>query len=212
MKKTLTINVPDELWVNSFEQNLTKTFEYDGPETIWFVSRGEFINPSFTTEEPETTDLTETVHVINIEDATDEELALAILLVHGAEEYEFTYVDEINHDGSIYKRIDNPRLEEYFSAKMLGGNIKLEPIVKDPLNPNEAIAKERKAYVLKYANAFEFDDSQDELINNYLNRIEEYLDIMKTAYPWKFIEMNKNEIPKIPVSLITLFNSLPELP
>lgn len=211
MKKTLTIKVPDELWVNKFEKNLTKTFEYDGPASFWIKTRMEAITPSAFEEEPELIDPIEHKHFINIADATDEELAMAIMIVHGAEPYEFTYSDEVNHDGSVYKKIENPRVEDYYMAKFLGGKVQLELIVKDTTTQNEIIAVERRNYVLKYSDAFDFEPEQQTVIDDFLNRINSYLETMKTAYPWKYVELNKNEIPKIPLSLITLFNSLPEL-
>lgn len=211
MNKTLTIKVPDELWVNKFEKNLTKTFEYDGPASFWVKIRMDAIQPEAFEQEPVLIDLTEQKHFINIENATDAELALAIMIIHGAEPYEFTYSDEVNHDGSIYKKIENPRVEDYYMAKFFAEKVQLELITKDTTIQNEIIALERRNYVTKYSDAFDFEPQQQALIDDFLQRINTYLEAVKTAYPWKFVELSKNEIPKIPLSLVTIFNSLPEL-
>lgn len=210
MKKTLTIKVPDELWVNKFEKNLTKTYEYDGPSSFWIVSKDENIAPTAYENEPEKNE-NELKHYINVESATDEELALAIMIVHGAEAYDFVYSDEINHDGSIYKKIENPRLEDFYAAKFVEGKVVLQVIVKDPTLPNEQIAIERRDYVLKYTATFDFDTEQQAKINDFLAKIDAYLETMKTVYPWKYVAIDKNEVPKIPVSLVQLFNALPEI-
>lgn len=210
MNKTLTIKVPNELWVNEFDKNLTKTYEYNGPATFWIVSKDENIAPTAYENEPETIEK-ELKHYINLDSATDEELALAIMIVHGAEAHEFIYSDEINHDGSIYKKIENPRLEDFYAAKFVEGKVVLEVIVKDPTLPNEQIAIERRDYVLKYTSTFDFDAEQKAKIDDFLSKINAYLETMKTVYPWKYVTIDKNEVPKIPLSLVQLFNSLPEI-
>lgn len=211
MKKTLTIKVPDELWVNKFEKNLTKTYEYDGPAHIWILAKDENIAATAFENEPELTQPNEHKHYIDIANSTEEELACAIAVVHGPEPYEFIYSDQINHDGSIYKEITNPRLDHYYSPKLIEGKITLQLITKDPTLQNEIIAKERKEYVLKYMNTFEFDAEHKAKIDDFLTKINGYLETMQTVYPWKYVEIDKNEIPKIPTSLIQIFDALPDL-
>lgn len=210
MKKTLVYSVPDELWVNSFEKKITKSFTYDGPSSFWIIVNNDNIVVSYNTEEPDITEY-QSKYFIDLETGTDDELALAILLVHRSDTHEYSYLDETNHDNSVYQCISNPRLQDYYYPTYIGGKVFLNLIIKDPLNPNESIAKERKEYVEKYIHAFEFDTETKGIIDAYISNINEYLKLMETAYPWKYIQMDKNEIPKIPVSLITIFNSLPEL-
>lgn len=211
MQKTLTIKVPDELWVNKFEKNQTKTYEYDGPESFWISIKDEHIALTAFEDEPTIIQSTENKHFIDIANASEVELACAIMIVHGAESYEFVYSDKVNHDGSIYKEISNPRLEDYYSAKFIEGKIVLQVITKDPTLQNEIIARERRDYVLKYFNTFDFDEEDRAKIQNFLEKINTYLESMRNVYPWKYIEIDKNEIPKIPTSLIQVFNTLPEL-
>lgn len=209
MKKTIELNVPNELWVNDFSEAKKASFVYEGPEVIWLTAQDGMLLPSFSTEEPLDLPLSRQAKKVEISKATKEEVAAAILAVNKPEKHEYKYVDEINHDGSIYKKITNPLLSDFFMARLLGTVVSLELIVKDPVYFNVSEAEKRKNYVKRYEETYSFDAETVSKINSFLTEMDAYLNTVKTAYPWKFITVNKGEIPKVPVELVKLFNELP---
>lgn len=211
MQKTITLNVPDELWVSGFTLNKTAEFTYNGPETIWTVIDNNFVSPSYYTEEPTNLPENKTTKRIDINTATNEEIAAAIILVNSADEHTYTYVPETNHDDSIYQRISNPKLQDIYLVEVVGETFNLVPILKDTSNPLKTIAKQRLDYVKKYSDAYEFTTADTAAINTYLTTLNTYLNTVNTAYPWKYVTYNTAEVPKIPVQLVALFNSLPAL-
>jgi hypothetical protein len=211
MDKTLTLKVPNELWVDNFSTNKTAQFTYSGPEKVWLtVDEQQTVTKQIYDIEPVTD---KTKIEINIATATDAELAAVIGIKQSIlGNHVYTYTDEINSDGSIYKRINNPLITDYYEFKYnTVSGIELVLITKETKTPQEEIAQERKAYVEKYTSAFEFEVADKEKINAFINAIDNYLNNMKAVYPWKHITIDSSLIPKIPVSLVTLFASLPPL-
>lgn len=211
MQKTITVNVPDELWVIGFTQNKTAEFTYNGPEVIWAVIDNNFISPTYYIEEPAELPEGKIVKQITLATASDAETAAAIILVNSADEYTYTYVDETNHDGSIYKKITNPKLQDIYLIQVLGDTFTLVQVLKDTSNPLTTIANQRMAYVRKYSDTYEFSAENATSINTYLSALSTYLNTVETAYPWKYVTYNTSEIPKVPVALVSLFNSLPTI-
>lgn len=206
MKKTITLNVPNELWVDDFSQNKTASFEYDGPDVLWLTHTEDGQLLGFVTEEPEGALSIK----VEIASATNEEIAAAIIATTASVNHQYTYEDELNHDGSIYKKITNPRVADYFIAQLLVNQITLKVSVKDTKHINLDKALQRKNYVAKYKNAYSFSVEEQAQIDTFMADITAYIDTIKTAYPWKFIEVNEEEIPKIAVNLVKLFNELPD--
>ena len=211
MQKTITVNVPDELWVSGFTQNKTADFTYNGPEVIWVVIDNNFVSPTYYTEEPTGLQQGRIAKQITLATASDAEIAAAIMLVNSSDEHTYTYTNETNHDGTTYKRLTNPRLQDIYLVEVSGDTFTLVQILKDTNNPLTTIANQRLAYVKKYSDQYSFSEGEETLISNYLNSINTYLDTVSAAYPWKYITYNTSEVPKIPVQLVTLFNSLPTI-
>lgn len=211
MEKILTLDVPNELWVNDFSENKTKAYTYTGPAKVWLTVEPD---GSISGEIYETEPVTQKTKLeIDIAAATNKELAAVIANKQKLDTaYTYTYTDVPNHDGSIYTEISNPQVGDYYTFRYnTTEGINSELIVKDTTNPNLKIAQDRKAYILKYANAFDFESADTTKINTYISAIDTYIDSIATAYPWKYVTFNVSEIPKIPVALTVLFASLPDL-
>lgn len=205
MQKTITLAVPNELWVDDFSNGDVQDFTYDGPDTVWLTHTDAGGLLGYVTEEP----VSGNSHRVDIASASDEEVAAAIIATQQADAYEYTYEDELNHDGSIYKRISNPRVSDFYTVKVLAGSVSLDVFTKDKTHHNMSVAVERKKYVQDRANAFSFDDADQQLIDGFLSDIDGYIETISTAYPWKFVVVDKAEVPKIPVALVKIFNQLP---
>lgn len=218
MEKSFTINVPDELWVDSWENNTTATYTYNGPETIYVLVDKATHSISTVAESADdleaTTEYQEVV-AVNANNYT----AIAHYLVGISSEYEYTYETVTNHDGSTYEQISNPSLKDYFQLIHVPipadwdveKQFELDPIYKEAETVNEKIAKERLAYIKKYDDTFDFSEEDQATIDNVITALTNYINSLANAYPWKYVTMDKTEIPRVPASLVTLFSSLPEI-
>jgi hypothetical protein len=212
MEKTVTIKIPNELWVDDFSANKTAPFTYSGPAKVWLVVQEDnTVHADYYEEEPVVQATQKTIE-IDVASATQSELEAAIYAVMGSKEHTYTYTPELNHDGSTYQKINNPKLNDYYTLRYNPATgFELKSIVKDTTVSTEKIAKDRKAYVEKYSSAFEFSTEDTAKIEAYLTSINTYLEQLKTVYPWKYVEIDKNEVPKVPLSLVQLFNTLPAI-
>lgn len=212
MEKTITARIPNEIWVDDFSEDKTATFQYNGPAKVWVIVEQDNSVTSYSESEPVLTANRTSIEVDMTTASADKQQAATLLVMRGAE-HTYTYVAETNHDGSVYQKITNPKLNDYYTLRYNPMNgFELKIIEKDKTIPTEAIAKERKAYVEKYSAAYDFSTEDQAKIDSFLAAINTYLQSVETAYPWKYITIDKSEVPKIPVTLVQLFNTLPQLP
>lgn len=210
--KQYTVSVPDELWVDSWNNNTEKTYTYEGPETLYVVVSTvddfSIIRWSETAIAEEDINENETVVELDANTLT----AQADYLVSFAAEYEYTFENETQANGDVYEGISNPRVQDYFDLLYsIANGFTLDPIYKVTLTVNEEIALERKKYVQKYDDAYDFDADTQTVIDTFMTNMNNYLDSMATVYPWKHVTLDETAIPKIPASLIATFNTLPEI-
>jgi len=221
MQKEFTVNIPDELWVDSWEDELTATYTYEGPRYFYAgLDSGLAVHElrygdleseaeAFTEEESNKYAFT-----VIIDADVNPELA-HMIYVHDHEDHVFE--DIANHDGSIYKKITNPCLKDIYSLEWRMTNTAdaaeayLEPIYKNTELVLHKIAKSRLNILKKYDNAYDFDTEDQAKVDAAIATFNTYLESIATAYPWKYISVDETEIPKIPASLQLLFNQLPEL-
>jgi len=222
MQRQFTVNIPDELWVDSWDEELTAAHVYEGPQYFYIALDGnnsimdikygdlETEAESFSDEEIAKYDYT-----LTIDAEVNPEIAYG-LYVHVHDDREFE--DVINHDGSIYKKITNPCLRDYFTVDFRSTSEDpsqkeafLSPIYKDTTNVLHATALERLNIVKKYSDAYDFDVDDQTKIDAFIETMTAYVELVSTAYPWKYITMNTSEVPKVPVALQLLFNQLPEI-
>jgi hypothetical protein len=205
MKKDFTINIPDEYWIDSWENNNSITYSYDGPEKIYVRKRQATI-VDWSIEQIEATNEGETIIEIDATEQTD----VAHFMVSMSEDVVYEFENETNPDGSIYKRIINPKIQDLFYMFLDSGlnKILLKPIYKKTDSLATINARKKLDYVKKYNNTFEFETDIKTTIDKFISDTETYLIELSTVYPWKYIEIPDNS-PKIPTILIEKFASLP---
>jgi len=217
MTQDFTISVPDQLWVDSWADEATKTYTYDGPDTVYVeiqMSDYAIVNASttaLTADEGNT-------YIVEITAADYPERAMMVVEGNDTEGYEHTYTDEAQFDGSVYRAISNPRLSDYFEMTYQpvpdddDQELGLSLVIKTKTTESPALveAKRRQTYVQKYADQYSFDTDDQTAVDNYLTSIASHITTLSTAYPWKFDGgVPSSSIPKIPASLVVLFNTLP---
>lgn len=211
MEKTLTIKIPNELWVDNFSENKTADFTYSGPDKVWFLVEktdiSVIVSPVTYTTEPEVRENQIAVPV-EIATATEAELAAAIILQPELTPHKYTHTKQINYDGSTYYAISNPKLNDYYDVvSSQTGTLSLVSITKNMPNPNLTPALQKQQLVEKYLADYEFDAEDRAKVEAYLTVISDYVNKVKTAYVWKFITV-PNDVPEIPAELMALFNTL----
>jgi len=210
MKKEFTINVPDEIWVDSWEENKTETWTYEGPEKIWVLINTQ-TNAVLNHELAKSNEL-KNDNILEIEINANENPEIAHWFIETGENREIEFVDEINHDGSIHKSPVNLIILDYFIVEYspLEG-LFLSPIIKENKTVNEEKAEKRLAFVKKYDNLYEFDEEIQLKIDETIKRLEDYLKLLEKARPWKYVTLDEKEIPRIPYILVTTFQNLVEI-
>jgi len=211
MEKTFTVNVPDDLWVDSWTENKTTDYTYNGPSTInVLVSLTDDFPIVRWSEDDITVDDEDKQLVVTIDADTDTAIAHAI--VNAGAEHEYTYTTITNHDDSTHEEINNPTINDIYEVEYTPANgFVLKQIIKQSETMNERTAKERLAYVVKYDEAYDFDDATQTVIDTFKTNIDNYLTTMSTVYPWRYVTIDATVIPKIPASLVATFNTLPDI-
>ena len=213
MQKTFTVQVPDELWVDTWDLNNSVDYEYSGPEQVYVLIDAKKQLVSSATESFGE-DLQEGWEEIAVDANVDTDIAHLIVESNTTDpDFVHTFEDEVQpFDESVYQKITNPRISDWFTLVYdhTGDGLSLEAIIKSTSIPLIDKAKERRSYVEKYNNAYEFGDDILPTIESFLESINAYITSLETIKPWKHIEISEDGLPKLPVSLISAFSSLPD--
>ncbi len=131
MNKEFTINVPDEIWVNAWDDSNTETYTYVGPETIYVLISDRTDDVSMSSESEITVEDGNLDFVVEVDATVDANLPVAHWLHSQGTEIEHTFANETMHDGSVYSGIANPAIHDYFSiAYNRGDGVTIQPIYK----------------------------------------------------------------------------------
>jgi hypothetical protein len=212
MEKTFTINVPDEIWVDSWNNDKIETYTYTGPDTVYVLISDKTDDIVTWSEDLITTDENSLDFVVEIDATLETMTSVAHYIMSNGAEHEYVYKEVTNHDGSVHTQFTNPVIGDYFdvSYNRISGVI-LEPVYKNIKTTAEEIAENRLAYVKKYDNIYDFGDTDQASIDAFVAKIDSYLTTMSDVFPWKYITIDNSNIPKVPVKLIQLFSTLPDI-
>jgi hypothetical protein len=211
MEKTFTVNVPDDLWVDLWTEEKTAEYTYSGPASINVLVALTDTFEIIRWSEDAIEDANEDTEQVVVLDA-DTHTSIAKALQGSVSDYEYTYTTITNHDGSTHDEINNPQINDIYEVSWTpAGGFELVAIIKQPETMNERIARERLAYVVKYDNAYDYDDATQGVIDTFKAAMATYLTTMATVYPWRYVTIDDTVIPRIPASLVSTFNTLPEI-
>ena len=221
MQKQFSIRMPDELYVPGFTQTKTATFTYDGPSTISVVvtRQGDIVGLANPDLPPVPEDSFE--YVVDIDASVYPQVAHYI--VNTDPDVDYVYEDILNHDGSVYKQITNPRLQDVYRLKYnegatgettsttghTTGLCEFVLITKDKTTIGEITVKRNLDLVKSKLQDVALDTADQTTYNNFITASETYLTTMSTVYPWKYVEITTPEVPKLPISLVRAMNELP---
>jgi hypothetical protein len=209
MIKEFTYPLPDELYVEGVSGKIKGTFTYDGPEliTVFLEDSG-----AIRYIEPRITDDMDPNLIKQIDPEKDP--AAAYLLNHYflddiSHQYEFEDIEMEN--GDIYKNPLNPDLTDAYELfyNFDTNEWELRQIIRELFDPAVPIAKERKEYILKYYNQYEFGNDIDLKINEYLSKLDNIIDNPELLMSWKYLNIPKRDVPKIPLDIAAEFSKIP---
>jgi hypothetical protein len=144
----------------------------------------------------------------------EKDSAAAYLLNHYflddiSRQYEFEDIEMEN--GDIYKNPINPDLTDAYELvyNFDKEEWELKQILRKLVDPAGPIAKERKEYVLKYYEKYDFGEDINTKITEYLSKLDNIIDNPQLLMPWKYINIPKRDVPKIPLDIAAEFSKIP---
>ena len=219
MQKQFTIDIPDERWIDSWENNLKLTKTYIGPSKFYAPINLETNNllgvyfESIPTEVPYTN--VEKFSIYEVDSDTDTAISQIIQEITD-NEYKLSYIrefeDEVLHDGSIYAKTTNPMVSDYYRLQYNTetSKIVLETIVNDSWHIPQLDFVNEKLDLLKYnRDNISFSESMLAKINTAITQLETYKSTIANARRWKYDSFNMNEIPQIFKSVEQSLKSVP---
>jgi hypothetical protein len=206
MKKEFTYPVPDELYLDTFTSNSHATWTYEGPEKLHvLVEDGGAVK--FYSELPFSEEMSydHEREVIEVVDAS-ENPEVALYILNPQIELEFTTIT--NDDGSTHDEINNPKINNYYTLSYHSrekDKWKFTPITRSLDFPEEVEARQILEHINNYKQSHEVDSANEKMIDDYVESLETFLNLMKPRRPWRF-ESIKETVPKIPAQVAELVN------
>jgi hypothetical protein len=206
MIATFKYSLPDELYVEGVSGKLQKTFTYDGPETfdVQIDQSGNIVDIDIQNDPELGPDYRKTINAA-------EQPVVAYMFAHYFDE-NYTVplsetVDEVMENGDVYKKPVNPDLKDAYELfyNFEEEKWELKQILKELFDPAVPIVKERKEYVLKYFETFDFTEEIQSKIKEYLQILQNIIDNPEPLKTWKYINFPKRDIPKIPLEIAAEF-------
>ena len=205
MKKQFTVNIPDELWVDSFTQGKTMTLEYDGPDefTVLQDKNFGFVRLHLDQDAP----YDPNIFTLQTYKANDHIEAAYLLNIKPEGPIERKHVTVHNVDGSTHDELDisEATITDYYalgSYDSKENKFNLNLLTRPKNNFLYIKAEENKQYVTAHANAFTTDALKN-TANTYINILNSYQTSGNgSIYSWRMSSGNIAEVPVVPPNLI----------
>ena len=211
MQKEFTINIPDERWIDSWDNNLTLTKTYIGPSKFYApvsLETNTIVGVYFET-------MPTTEPYINIEkfsiyevDANTDTAIAQIILETTNNEYKQNYIhefeDKVLHNGSIYAKPTNPMVSTYYRIVYDTETTKLivQPILSDTWQLPQLDVVNQKLAILNYNKTnVTFSQAMLTKITTAITALETYKATIANARNWEYDTFDMNEIPQISKSV-----------
>lgn len=223
MQKEYSIIVPDEMYVESFTGNTWMSWTYTGPETLRVKINEASYSAAITDDDAELISRDDAIngtYVIELDANTYPAVADYLVKVSSTEPHEFIYEDEINPDGTIYKKLANPLIHDYYELQynFASTNTREDGRVQGPWIFNTKIISNRTPELEKFEEKFNLikqkltgiglESADQTIFDNFISAGEEYLETMKTYYPWKYAVEVGPTGPVVPVRLLKVIQEL----
>tara|TARA_B100000965_G_scaffold10016_1_gene7779 strand:- start:1278 stop:2045 length:768 start_codon:yes stop_codon:yes gene_type:complete len=211
INQSFTYKLPEELYVAGISTTKTGTYTYIGPDTfdVEVDGQGRIVkcDPAETPPGRKKT--------INANNAS--ELPVAYLARNHQDEESFAWTEEFTDEtlsnGDVYQRLDNPDLDDAYDMphwNTATGTWDIPQLIKEQRNDAYNEAKRRKSYVETYKNQYDFGDTINTAIDNYLVGITSYITANPPYKSWKYTtQPTPPALPKMPVAIMAEFGKVP---
>lgn len=219
MQKEFTIDIPDERWIDSWEDNLKLTKTYSGPSKFYApvnLETNTLVGVYFEIAPTEGPYSNNDKFSLSEIDANIDTAIAQVILETTNEEYRAAYIrefeDETLHDGSIYAKTTNPMVSDYFriAYDIENAKIILEAIINDSWELPQLDTVNQKLDILKYnRDNINFSSTMLSKINTAITELETYKSTIANARKWKYDNFNMSEIPQISKSVEQALKPIP---
>lgn len=219
MQKEFTIDIPDERWIDSWEDNLKLTKTYSGPSKFYTpvnLETNTLVGVYFEIAPTEGPYSNNDKFSLSEIDANIDTAIAQVILETTNEEYRAAYIrefeDETLHDGSIYAKTTNPMVSDYFriAYDIESAKIILEAIINDSWQLPQLDTVNQKLDILKYnRDNINFSSTMLSKINTAITELETYKSTIANARKWKYDNFNMSEIPQISKSVEQALKPIP---
>jgi hypothetical protein len=219
MQKEFTINIPDERWIDSWDNNLTLTKIYTGPSKFYApvsLETNTLVGVYFETTPTTGPYLDAEKFSLHEIDANVDTAIAQVVLEATNDEYKQNYIhefeDETLHDGSIYAKPTNPMLSNYYRLRYdtLTLKIVLEAIFSDAWQIPQLGVVNQKLAVLNYnKTSVSFSQTMLTKITTAITQLEAYKATIVNARNWKYDTFDMDEIPAISKSVEQALKPVP---
>lgn len=208
MKKTFTMRIPNEIYIDDFSENKTVEYEYDGPETLLIETYGDGGCLSIVEERKENP----SPEIIYVEIDANIDTAAAYYLVTRGNLIEIETAESINeYDGSVYVYQSNPRIQDYYQLWYDRGNPDrwtFNLITRGMYTTIELKIKNELDNIKAKLGTVYLPDDIYQVYTAYVTDCEAWLAEKAPLHPWKFVEFPAGNVPKVPLVLIKTINEL----
>lgn len=230
MPITVTYPIPDEPYVNSWDEGKTLTTTYNGPDdvTLYANQDGHVFGTSFDYD-------SDTAHAMNsdallgdgsptlnirLKASSSNNHAMACWYLQNFHDEDATDMphEEIEEERTLaadpsqkYKVVTNPNIHkvfEMFVSKDTDSdgnkfdNIRWKQIVRSPESHNAFLARTRKAAVQHYYDHYDLGPAGESDAAAYLTKVDEFIAGEEGKWPWAYItHPSTSLVPKIPLTV-----------
>ena len=201
--------IPDELYIDSSNNNRVVNLEYDGPDVL-YVLVDKFSN----------------MFARLLDSSVDRfnsdlfEMIVIDSKIHPDVAYYFTNIDiperefetETLVDGTTYQKIINPTLKDFYRIKydFDKKNWIWEVITVDHKSIRNIVTDRYRNYVNENLEKISADTNLKKIATDYLKTLDTFEKTGKGSIPsWKIIEAKISDVPMVPQELVAAFNVLP---
>lgn len=201
--------IPNEYLTEDFSQNKMLELEYNGPNILYVIvdcsndTVGHIVSFSINVIEKEyIKDIQNKLIIVDAQQNPDVAYMIYTLFDPLPERI---CEDEILFDGTVYKKIKNLQLKDYYTIKYdkIEERFILQSIVADKKSYRNKIASEYRNYIKDNENIISANNIISELSILYLQQLDNFeINGLGSIPSWKISNYDISEIPTIPIEIV----------
>jgi hypothetical protein len=211
MIKEFTYPVPDDAFVEGVSGKRKVSYTYEGPEKFLVLVNSDGLVYKV---DPNVEELTEKENEELVEIDANKNPEVAFFFGHtllDVFEYTYDFDEEVLDNGDIYKFTKNPLLWDvyYVIYNRTTSSWEFKQVLKPTYVPGEEIVKVRLKLIKYYLETYSFSPEIESQLLEYSEQLNDYILNTPGIFEWKYNNLPKANIPKIPAAIAAEINKLP---